>query len=62
MRTITYRDEAASWSRSNHLMGARLFPSSDNSDNDFSRIFSLEAQKIRTEIMTNQVTPVSRTV
>jgi hypothetical protein len=35
MRTITYNDEAAPWSRSNYLMGTRLLPSSDDSDNIF---------------------------
>jgi hypothetical protein len=37
MRTITYNDETASCSWSNHLMGTRLLPSSDDSDNIFSR-------------------------
>jgi hypothetical protein len=32
-RAITYNDEAAPWSRSNYLMGTRLLPSSDDSDN-----------------------------
>jgi hypothetical protein len=36
MRTDTHNDEAATWSRSNHLMGTRLLPSSDDSDNNFS--------------------------
>jgi hypothetical protein len=30
MKTITCNDEAAPWSRSNHLMGTRLPPSSDD--------------------------------
>jgi hypothetical protein len=30
MRTITYNDEAAPWSRSNHLMGTGWLPSSDD--------------------------------
>jgi hypothetical protein len=33
MRTISYNDEAALCSRSNHFMGTRLLPSSDDSDN-----------------------------
>jgi hypothetical protein len=33
MRTITYIDEVAFWSRSNHLTGTRVPPSSDDSDN-----------------------------
>jgi hypothetical protein len=32
MGTITYNDETAPWSRSNHLMGTRLLPSSDDRD------------------------------
>jgi hypothetical protein len=32
---ITYKDEAALWSRSNHLMENRLLPSSDDSDDNF---------------------------
>jgi hypothetical protein len=36
MRTITYNDEAAPWRRSNHLLGARLLSSSEDSDNNFS--------------------------
>jgi hypothetical protein len=36
-RTITYSDQAAPWSRSNHLMGTRLLPSSDVSDSIFFR-------------------------
>jgi hypothetical protein len=30
MRTITYNDEAAPWSRSSHLMGTILLPSRDD--------------------------------
>jgi hypothetical protein len=37
MRTMTYIDEAASWSRNNLLMGSRLLPASDDSDNIFYR-------------------------
>jgi hypothetical protein len=33
MRTITYKDEAATWSRSSHLMKTRFLPWSDDSDN-----------------------------
>jgi hypothetical protein len=36
MRTMTYSDEAAPWSRSDHLMGTRWLPSGANSDNVFS--------------------------
>jgi hypothetical protein len=38
MRTMTYNDEAAPWSRSNHLMGTGWLPSSDDSDDIFSGI------------------------
>jgi hypothetical protein len=31
-RTTTYNDKAAPWNRSNHLVGTRLLPSSDDSD------------------------------
>jgi hypothetical protein len=34
MRKITCNAEAAPWSRTSHLMGTRLFPSGDNSDNN----------------------------
>jgi hypothetical protein len=33
MRTVTYNDESVLWSRSNHLMGTRLLPASDDSNN-----------------------------
>jgi hypothetical protein len=46
MRTIAYNDEATSWSRSNHLMGTRLLPSSGDSNNIFSRIL-LRALRLR---------------
>jgi hypothetical protein len=36
MRTITYNDEAVPWSRSSHLTGARVLPSSDDSDSSES--------------------------
>jgi hypothetical protein len=36
MRLITYNDEAVQWNKSNHVLGTRLFPSSDDSDNNFS--------------------------
>jgi hypothetical protein len=39
MRTVTYNDETAPWSRSNHPMGTRLLPSSDDRDDNFSRTF-----------------------
>jgi hypothetical protein len=58
MRTITYNDEAAPWSRSRYLMRTRLLPSSDDSDN----IFSNPSGKAWTEIMVNQTTPVTGTV
>jgi hypothetical protein len=41
MKTITYDDEAAPWSRNNHLMGTRLLPSSDDIDNNFSGTLGL---------------------
>jgi hypothetical protein len=50
MRTSTYNDEAVPWSRSNHSMGTRLLPSSDESIN-----FSGIPHK-RIEIMINQTT------
>jgi hypothetical protein len=56
MRMITYSDEAAPCSRSNHLMGTGLLPSSDGSDNSFSRTL---LQKLWTEMMVNQAIPVS---
>jgi hypothetical protein len=37
IRTINYNDEAVPGSRSNHLMATRLLPSSDDSNNIFSR-------------------------
>jgi hypothetical protein len=36
MRTITYNDEAAPWSKSNHLMGTRWLSSSNDSNKNFS--------------------------
>jgi hypothetical protein len=36
MKTTTYNDKAAPWSRSNHALGARVLPSSDDSDKNFS--------------------------
>jgi hypothetical protein len=36
MRTMTYNVEAAPWSKNNHFMGTRLFPSRNNSNNSFS--------------------------
>jgi hypothetical protein len=51
MRTITYNDEAAPWSRNNHLMGARSLLSSDDSDN-----CSRTLCRTRTEININQAT------
>jgi hypothetical protein len=42
MRTITYNDEASPWSRSNHFMRTRLLPSSDDNDNNFSKILGLK--------------------
>jgi hypothetical protein len=35
MMAITYDEKAAPWSRSSHLLGTRLLPSRDNSDNNF---------------------------
>jgi hypothetical protein len=48
MKTITCNDEAAPWSRSNHVFGTGLLPLSNNSNNNFF-------ESIRTEIMANQV-------
>jgi hypothetical protein len=45
MRTITYNDETAPWSRSYHILGARWLPSSDDSNNNFSG--TLEEQGLR---------------
>jgi hypothetical protein len=59
MRRVTYNEEAAPWSRSNHLMGTRLLPSSDDSDNIFSRT---TPGNHWTEIMVNQSTPLIGTV
>jgi hypothetical protein len=42
---ITYNDEAVPWSQSNDVLGTRLFPSSDDSDNNFSR--TLKEQGLR---------------
>jgi hypothetical protein len=50
MRAITCDDEAAPWSRSNHLMGTRLLSSSDDSHNNFFRTL----HRTRTEIKINQ--------
>jgi hypothetical protein len=51
MRTTTYTDETILWNRSNHLMGTRSLPSSDDSNNNFSETFLWNFQ---TEIMDNQ--------
>jgi hypothetical protein len=58
MRIITYNDEAAPWSRCNHLMGTRLLPSSDDRDNNIYR----NLWNPWTEMMVNQTTPVTGTV
>jgi hypothetical protein len=50
IRTIASNDEATPWSKNNHLMGARLLHSSDDSENTFSR----DALRTRTEVMVNQ--------
>jgi hypothetical protein len=47
MRTVTYNDESAPWSRSNQLTGIRLLPSSNDS-NIFSRTL---LRTLRLEIM-----------
>jgi hypothetical protein len=52
MKTVTCNDEAAPWSRNNHLIRTRLLPSSEDSDNNLSGI----PCKTRTEMMTNQAT------
>jgi hypothetical protein len=49
IRTITYNDEAAPWSRSNHLLRTRLLLSSDDSNNN-----SRTLGRIRIEIIINQ--------
>jgi hypothetical protein len=36
MMTVTYNDEAAPWSRSNHILGSRLLPASGDSGKNFS--------------------------
>jgi hypothetical protein len=41
MRMITYNVKVVPWSRSSHLIGTRLFPSSDDSDNNFSGTLGL---------------------
>jgi hypothetical protein len=51
MRTIIYNDEAAPWRRSNHLMGTRWLPSSDDSNNNFCR----NPCRTRTEIITSEI-------
>jgi hypothetical protein len=38
MRTITSDDEDTLWSKSNYLMGTRLLPSSDDSNNNNKNI------------------------
>jgi hypothetical protein len=35
MKTITCNDEAVAKNRSNHLIGTRMLPTSDDSENDF---------------------------
>jgi hypothetical protein len=57
MRTITYNDEAAPWSKSNHVLGTRLLPSSDDCDDSFSLL-----QNPQAAIMVNQITLVTGTV
>jgi hypothetical protein len=56
MRAMTYDEVAAPWSRSNQLMGPRLLPSSDDSDNNFSRT----PCRIRTEIMITQTSGLTK--
>jgi hypothetical protein len=36
MRTVTHNDEAAPWSRRNHVLGTRSLPSNDDCDINFS--------------------------
>jgi hypothetical protein len=48
MRTTTYNDEAVPWSRSNHVLGTRSLPSSDDSGKNFT------TSKSKTEIMVSQ--------
>jgi hypothetical protein len=51
-REIAYIGKAAPWSGSNHHMGIRLFPSSNNSENNFSGT----PPRPGTEILINQAT------
>jgi hypothetical protein len=39
MRTLTYNEEALTWSRNNHALGTTSLLSSDDSDNNFSGTF-----------------------
>jgi hypothetical protein len=61
MRTVIYNDDAAPWSRSNHLMGTRLLPLSDDSNN-FCGALLWNPWRTRTEKMVNQAIFVTRTV
>jgi hypothetical protein len=45
MRTITYNDEAAPWSRSGHVLGSRLLLSREDRNKNFSITF--EEQGLR---------------
>jgi hypothetical protein len=45
MRTNTYNDEAAPWSRNNPVLGTRMLPLSDDND------------QLRTEMMVNKALP-----
>jgi hypothetical protein len=36
MNSITYKDEAATWSRNNHVLEIKLLPTSVDSNSNFS--------------------------
>jgi hypothetical protein len=59
MKTSTYNDEAAPWGRSDDLVGIRLVPSSNDSNNNFSGTL---LQNTQDELMVNQNTPMTGTI
>jgi hypothetical protein len=50
MKIITYNDETVPWGRSNHLMGTKLLPSSDD-----------KPHRTRTKLMIKKATAVTWT-
>jgi hypothetical protein len=62
MKTITYNDKAAPWRRSNHLMEARLLPSTDDSHNNFSGILEEQGLTMFSDQSYHWNTPVTGTV